>query len=65
MPAAAEADVDAAVVPLQSGGYGTIYFFLDAALKLSMKMAHSEYNKERLTGKPFDDHFQNASKKKG
>ena len=28
-------------------------------------MAHSEYNKERLTGKPFDDRFQNASEKRG
>ena len=27
-------------------------------------MAHSEYNKERLTGKPIDDSFQNAAKKK-
>ena len=28
-------------------------------------MAHSDYNKERLTGKPFADSFQNASKKRG
>ena len=41
------------------------YFFLDTALKFSPMMAHSEYNKEILSGKPFDDRFQNASKKRG
>ena len=40
-------------------------FFLATALKFSPKMAHSDYNKERIGCKPFDDRFQNASKKKG
>ena len=40
-------------------------FFLAITLRFSPKMAHSDYNKERLTGKPFDDCFQNASKKRG
>ena len=39
-------------------------FFLATTLKFSQKMAHGEYNKGRLTGRPSDDRFQNASKKK-
>lgn len=40
-------------------------FFLDTSRKFSPKKAQSEDNKDRLTGKPFDDGFQNASRKKG
>ena len=50
--------------PLSGVAMEQFTFFLDTVLKFSSKMAHSENNKERLTGKPFDDHIQNTAAKK-